>query len=267
MSKRMGQQGSKPKIQPPSQNRSRPGASQSSAPKSARERAKVVAQQAERRRQKRILLIAGLVLVLVVVGGGIGFQLWRTTSAPKSADTSKSAAFAPVTIELGKPITLGAVDAPVTIGLFEDFHCPHCADFEEQFGPVITDAQKSGKAKVELYTMAFIDQGSASAANAMACAAEAGFGENYYLGLFKNHTLQWSTEQLVDLAGKVGGKATPEFSSCVSTQKHADWVQSIGKVASDRGVSSTPTVFINSTEVPLQGLTPDSLKSQIDNAA
>ena len=91
--------------------------------------------------------------------------------------------------------------------MYEDFHCPHCADFEEQFGPVITQAQESGAARVELYPMAFIDEGSAAAANAMACAAEAGFGQAFYLGLFANHTLQWSDEQLIDLATKVGGAA------------------------------------------------------------
>ncbi len=268
MSKRTGQQGSQRKIQPPSQNRGRPGgASPPGASQSARERAKVAAQQAQRRRERRILLIAGLVLVLVVVGGGIGFQAWRTMSAPKADGSAKSVTFAPVKIEPGKPIVLGAADAPVTISLFEDFHCPHCADFEQEFGPVITDAQKSGKAKVELFTMAFIDQGSVSAANAMACAAEAGFGESYYQGLFQNHTLQWSNQQLLDLAGKVGAKATPEFSSCVSGQQHADWVQSIGEVATKRKVTSTPTVFINSVEVPLQGLTPDSLRAKIDKAA
>ena len=45
---------------------------------------------------------------------------------------------------------------------------------------MLTAAQQSGQVRVELYPMAFIDEGSAAAANAMACAAEAGFGPSYY---------------------------------------------------------------------------------------
>ena len=81
--------------------------------------------------------------------------------------------------------------------------------------------------------MSFIDEGSAAAANAMACAAEAGFGQNYYLGLFANHTLQWSDEQLIDLAGKVGGNVAEAFRTCVSTKQHAGWVESINAAADD----------------------------------
>ena len=70
--------------------------------------------------------------------------------------------------------------------------------------------------RIELYPMAFIDEGSTAAANAMACAAEAGFGPAYYAGLFANRTLRWSDDQLLELAGVVGAPATPEFDQCVT---------------------------------------------------
>jgi protein-disulfide isomerase len=142
--------------------------------------------------------------VVIVVAVGIGFQAWRTSRSP-SATPSTSTSASPVTITNERPIPLGSPDAPVTITLYEDFHCPHCADFEEEFGSTITQAQQSGQVRVELYPMSFIDEGSVTAANAMACAAEAGFGQAYYLGLFANHNLQWSDPQLIDLASKVGG--------------------------------------------------------------
>ena len=152
----------------------------------------------------RILISVVAAFVVIVVAGGILFQGWRSSRSPSAAPSASSSA-APVTITNGKPIPLGSADAPVTITLYEDFHCPHCADFEEEFGPTITQAQESGAARVELYPMSFIDEGSITAANAMACAAEAGFGQAYYLGLFANHTLQWSDPQLIELATKVGG--------------------------------------------------------------
>jgi protein-disulfide isomerase len=235
---------------------------------SARERARLAAEQAAaRKRDRRILITMLAAFVVILVAGGIAFQAWRTNRAP-SAAPSVSVSASPVTITNGRPISLGSAEAPVTITLYEDFHCPHCADFEEQFGSTVTQAQESGAARVELYPMAFIDEGSLTAANAMACAAEAGFGQAYYLGLFANHTLQWSDPQLIDLATEVNGTPPSEaFKTCVTRRAHADWVTSINAVADTNGVAQTPTMLINGKEVDIEALTPDSLKTMINDAA
>jgi protein-disulfide isomerase len=241
-----------------------------SSPKNmnARERARLAAEQAAaRKRDQRILIAVVAAFVLVVVAAGIGLQAWRTNRSP-SAVPSTSVSTSPVTLTNGQPIVLGSLEAPATITLYEDFHCPHCAHFEEQFGPVITQAQESGAARVELYPMAFIDEGSAAAANAMACAAEAGFGQAFYLGLFANHTLQWSDGQLMDLATKVSGAPPSEaFQTCVTGRADADWVSSIDAVAEREGVAQTPTMLINGKSVDIANLTPDALKAMITNAS
>ena len=233
----------------------------------ARERARLAADQAAtRKRDQRILLSVVAAFVVVVVAGGILFQGWRTSRSP-SATPSVSASASPVAITNGRPIPLGSAAAPVTITLYEDFHCPHCGQFEEQFGPTITQAQESGAARVELYPMSFIDEGSVTAANAMACAAEAGFGQAYYLGLFANQNLQWSDPQLIELASKVGGSPSETFKTCVNRRAHADWVTSINAAADTNGVQQTPTMLINGKEVDIATLTPDSLKAMITDAA
>jgi protein-disulfide isomerase len=240
-----------------------------SSPKNmnARERARLAAEQAAARKRDRRILIAVIAgFVLLVVAAGIGFQAWRTNRSPAAAPSS-SASASPVIISDGGPIVLGTSDAPVTITLYEDFHCPHCAEFEEQFGPVITQAQQSGGARLEFYPMAFIDEGSAAAANAMACAAEAGFGQNYYLGLFANHTLQWDDEQLIELAAKAGGSPSDAFQTCVTNKTHADWVISIDAAAEKRGVVQTPTMLINGKKVDIATLTPEALQAMISDAA
>lgn len=240
-----------------------------SSPKNmnARERARLAAEQAAaRKRDRRILIMVIAAFVVIVVAGGIAFQAWRTSRAPSSV-SSASASASPVTVTNGRPIPLGSAEAPVTITLYEDFHCPHCAEFEEQFGSTITQAQDAGSARVELYPMAFIDEGSLTAANAMACAAEAGFGQAYYLGLFANHTLQWSDPQLIDLATKVGGSPTEAFRTCVTRRAHADWVTSMNAAADTNGVDQTPTMLINGKEVDIATLTPEALKTMINDAA
>jgi protein-disulfide isomerase len=238
-----------------------------STPRNARERARLAAEQAAaRKRDRRILIMMIAAFVIVVVAGGIAFQAWRTSRAP-SAAPSAAASASPVTITNGRPIPLGSAEAPVTITLYEDFHCPHCADFEEQFGPIITKAQEAGTVRVELYPMAFIDEGSLTAANAMACAAEAGFGQAYYLGLFANHTLQWSDPQLIDLAAKVAGPPSEEFRTCVARRAHDDWVTSINAAADTNGVDQTPTMLINGKNVDIATLTPESFQTMINEAS
>lgn len=221
---------------------------------------------AQRRSERRIVLAVAVALVVLVVGGGIGLQAWRANRAP-SVDPAPSVSTSPVKITDGEPIVLGPADAPVTVRLYEDFHCPHCADFEEEFGPVLTEAQTAGRAKVAFYPMAFIDEGSPRAANAVACAAEAGFGPAYYAGLFGNGTLAWTDAQLLDLADQVNGSVPADFRTCITSRAHADWVRSIAAAADAAGVTGTPTVFVDDQLVELNGLTPDKLRSLIETAA
>jgi len=229
----------------------------------ARQQAEAVAKQ---QRQRRIALLSTLVVFLLLVGGGIAFQAWRTLREP-SAPTTVDPSLTPLSIADGKPIVLGSADAPAKVTLYEDFHCPHCAEFEKKFGPLLTAAQHSGNAATELYPMSFIDSGSAAAANAMACAAEAGFGSAYYRGLFANSTLQWNDDQLVALAEQVTPAPSDAFRTCVTTRAHTSWVSSINATAEANGVNSTPTVFLNGTQLDLASLTPQTLQTMIDEAA
>lgn len=233
----------------------------------AREAARLAAEQAARRRRERRLLVAFVVAVVVlVVGGGIGVQAWRTNRSPSAAAPRVAVSDAPQALTDGQPIRLGAENAPVTVQLYEDFHCPHCVDFEEEFGPTLAAAQNAGTARVELYPMAFIDEGSSAASNAMACATEAGFGQRYHAGLFANHTLQWSDAQLLELAGQVGGSAAEPFAGCVTSDARAGWVAAINAAAEANGVQGTPTLFVDGERVDLEGLTPESLQARIDAA-
>ena len=210
------------------------------------------------------MLLGVLALVVaVVVGGGIGLQAWRTSRAPAAVPVPSPSATA-VTITAGQPVVLGDASAPATVTLFVDFHCPHCAEFEDQYAPVLDRARQSGRARVEIYPMAFIDEGSAAAANAFACAAEAGFGPGYYAGLFANRNLTWNDDQLLALASAVGGTASPEFTRCVTSRTHAGWVESINTAAEQQGVTSTPGLFVGGTRVDVAKLTPDRLAAMIN---
>ena len=234
---------------------------------SARQRALADQQAAQRRKERRLLAVIVTAVVVVLVGGGIGLQAWRANRAPEAGSATSGQTSAPVTITAGQPISWGSTQAPVTIDLYSDFHCPHCAEFEEQFGQTLTDAQQAGQVELRIFPMAFIDSGSMSAANAFACAAEAGFGEAYYAALFANHTLDWSDSQLIQLAEQVHGSVPDTFSSCVTQRSHQDWVDSINDAAAAAGVTGTPTMFLDGDQVDLTTITPDGLTAQIAEAA
>lgn len=223
-------------------------------------------QAALRRRERRQLGLVALAVLLLVVGGGMALQQWRTGRAPMSVPATTSSS-APVTITDGKPIMLGQAGAPVRVQLYEDFHCPHCADLERKLGSTISAELDAGHLAVELYPMSFIDAGSAAAANAMACAAENGLGQAYYQALFANSTLRWDDEQLVQLAGKVSTEVPKAFSGCVRNRGHQSWVDSINATAAANGIDSTPTMFLEGRKLDHVALTPDQLRALVDEAA
>ena len=131
-------------------------------------------------------------------------------------------------------MTFGAADAPKVVTVFADFHCPHRAEFDESYAPVLDSARQAGRIRLEVYPMAFIDAGSTAAANAFGCAAEAGFAPGYYAGLFGNPILRWSDDQLLALPEAVGATSTPAFAACVTGRTHAGWVDSINAAAGQR---------------------------------
>ena len=223
-------------------------------------------QAAQRALERRRLALVAILVVVLVVGGAIGVNSWRTKRAP-SAGAVVASSFAPLSLENGKPIVLGEASAPVRIQLYEDFLCSHCAELEDRIGPTLIEEQNAGKVAVELYPMSFVDQGSAAAANAMACATESGFAQAYYLGLFANPSLTWQDQQLIELAGKVTTSVPSGFDRCVTTDAHQDWVASIDAAATANQVTGTPTMFVNGAMVDAMALTPESLRAMIASAS
>ncbi|HEY9289990.1 MAG TPA: thioredoxin domain-containing protein, partial [Microlunatus sp.] len=162
-------------------------------------------------------------------------------------------------------------NAPVTLKLYEDFRCPHCAEFEDNLGDTILDLQKQGQVKIELYVLTVIDnedgqEGSLRSGNAMAAAAADGFGEAYYLGLWENYGKNWTNDQLIDLAKQVGSPSE-SFTAAVNGMKYQSWMQSAATAANNDGVQGTPTVFINDElKADAASWTPQQLEDAVKQA-
>ncbi|MFG2719536.1 DsbA family protein [Streptomyces sp. NPDC048416] len=234
-------------------------------------------------RRRRQLIVAGAVvgvLALAAVIGVIAANAGGGDSA-KSASTSGPAVAPTGADEKDKlAIPVGAADAPSTLTVWEDFRCPACAMFENGFRATIHELEKSGQIRVQYHLATLIDDktrgaGSLHAANAAACAQDAGKFTAYHDVLYTNQPDETDdayadNNKLLDLAKKVPGLDTPAFRSCVASGTHNSWVVKSNEAFQAGKFNGTPTVQLNGQSVfPAKGseqITPANLKKWVAQA-
>lgn len=188
-------------------------------------------------------------MVLLVVLAGVGASLFSSHSANSFAKPA-----AAVKAE-GNGLTFNP-SAPVKVDFWEDFQCPNCRNFEVVVNSYVNSLVKAGKIKAVYHAMSFIGPESILAANAAACASDAGKFLEYHTALYANQGKSensgiWTPLYLKKLGDAVGIKDT-NFEKCVASSKYNGWVSAIETDATKRGVNSTPTVFVNGTLMPTE---------------
>ena len=110
----------------------------------------------------------------------------------------------------------------------------------------------TGKAKLELRPIAFLGELSGLAAQAAECANEQGWFWRFHDILYANQggkgSDAFSREHLQRFAVALG-LDTAAFASCLDAGKYASMGADDTVAAQQRGVDSTPTVFVNGREV------------------
>jgi protein-disulfide isomerase len=214
------------------------------------------------KKESRRGTITGVVVVAVIVltlAAGVTIQYLRTHGEVEAAAGGAEPAVIVGPGESGKGVTIGQQDAKNTIELYLDFRCPHCKEFEDQSESAINQLVDEGKAKVTYNPLAFVDpEVSPRAANGFACAAAAGKARGYADALYANFGQAWTDDQLIDLGTKLGIRDS-SFAECVKTDKYAQWLQSVSSASDQRGVTGTPTVYVNDTQLPAAQLTPQGI--------
>lgn len=246
----------------------------STSKKTAREKAaeqRAALEAAERRRDRMVRLsIAGV--VLLVLAGIAGAVLWSTRSEPVPTDVALPAGVA--STSSGAPA--GTATTPV-IDIYEDFQCPACAAFEEQFGPTLAQIVTDGKARVNFHPMNFLDRSlgndsSTLAGSAFGCAVDAGKTVEYHSAVFAQQPVAEGTgytkEQLKAIGAEVGieGAALDTFNTCVDDITYGDWVTASNVEAGNRGVTGTPTMYLNDEKVDLTNLNIEDFLARVDAA-
>ncbi|WP_128636905.1 thioredoxin domain-containing protein [Streptomyces sp. C] len=257
------------------------GANRDATKRSARERL-----QQERERQKsrdkrrRTFLVAGAVVGVLGLAAVVGVIAANVGKGDKSAKAGPVAAPSGATGKDALAIQTGKDEAKSTLTVWEDFRCPACKAFEDNYRTTIHDLEAKGLLKVEYHLVTLIDgnmggTGSLKGANAAACAQDVGRFSAYHDVLFQNQPQETDdaygkNAKLLELAGKVDGLDTPAFRSCVEDGTHNSWVGKSHDAFRDGKFRGTPTVLLDGKDIfsdQANPLTPQKLKEKVEGTA
>ncbi|MGW0330673.1 thioredoxin domain-containing protein [Streptomyces sp. NPDC003011] len=248
------------------------------AKRTARERLAEEREKQKSAEKRRRVLIVGASVVCVL---GLAAVIGVVAANAGKDDGSESAG--PVVVPSGAQgkdglaLPVGKESAKSTLTVWEDFRCPACKSFETAYRPVIHELTDSGRLKVDYHLATIIDgnmggTGSRKAANAAACAQDAGKFTAYHDVLYDNQPPETDdafaeNSRLVELAAKVDGLDTPAFRTCVEKGTHNSWVEKSSAAFRTGGFSGTPTVILNGKNIYQdQTMTPAKLKQLVQEA-
>lgn len=196
------------------------------------------------------------VLVALAFAAGIltGYVAWgRDAPAFVPAAAGQPGGEAPVTPQPryvrydipteGYP-SLGPEDAEIVIVEFSDFQCPYCQRFHQQTFPDLLAAYP-GKIRFVYRNLPLppsIHPDAKSAAAAALCAGDQNSYWEYHDKLFDGNALG---EEVYLQYAKELGLNMEEFTACLSSGKHDDFIEQDMEFSANLGVQSTPTFFVN----------------------
>lgn len=205
---------------------------------------------------KRSHFYSVLVVLAFAVGILVGYAIWGrgavAAATPPAAPQQPAAPAvqpteAPQYVRYDIPTegypSFGPEDAPITIVEFSDFQCPFCRRFHEQTYQALLD-EYPGQIRFVYRNLPLtsIHPDAMSAAVASLCANDQGVFWEYHDKLFSSDAL--GREVYLQYATELG-MDTEEFTACLDSGKHDEFIQKDMDFALNLGVRSTPTFFIN----------------------
>ncbi|GAA2119939.1 DsbA family protein [Streptomyces synnematoformans] len=232
--------------------------------------------QRSRDRQRRMLIalaaVVGVLAVVALIGMMVG-------GLDDDGDDDEPVSYPRGAVgEDRLTLPVGQADAPAVLTVYEDFRCPACAQFEAGFGKTINELVDAGKLRAEYRLVRLIDgnfggSGSRNAANAAACAQDAGEFVPYHDLLFRSQPPETDDAfadkgRLKELAGKIDGLRGKTFDACVDEGRYDGWVNASDDAFAESGHNSTPTVLLDGESIYGQGsgLTPESFRRLVEDA-
>jgi protein-disulfide isomerase len=156
----------------------------------------------------------------------------------------------------GDGIALG--DGPAWVDAYIDFLCPFCRMFEERSGPALEAMLDRGLLTLVYHPLGFLDglsttRYSSRAAAASGAAADAGRFLPYLHALYDNQPPEGGpglSDQELIMLGQAVGLTDPAFAEAVTSGRYLPWAGFVTERAVQRGVSGTPSTFVDGVPVP-----------------
>ena len=223
---------------------------------------------------KRSHFYSVLVVLAFAVGILLGYVIWGREPAVVVAEAEQPAADAPVAeapVVTEEPQftrydiptegypSLGPDDAPIVIVEFSDFQCPFCRRFhDETYRDLLNAYPGQIRFVYRNLPLTSIHPDAMPSAIASLCANDQNAYWDYHEKLFSSEVLTRETfiQYATDLSLNV-----EEFTACLDSGKHDEFISQDMDFALNLGVQSTPTFFINGLAVI--GAQPLSTFSQI----
>ena len=150
----------------------------------------------------------------------------------------------------------GRLDAPVRMEVFSDFQCPFCGRFSEETLPSLLENQIAGGEAVFIFydfPLTAIHPQATAAANAARCAGEEGAAAYWAMHDRLFATIdEWANDGAADVfrayAAEIGLEELG-FGACLEENRYAEAIAADQSLGESRGVSSTPSFFLNDQPV------------------
>lgn len=221
-------------------------------------------------------IIAVVVVLAVVVAIVIGNNGKSGTSTTASGNPIPAGVVGGTGGGIFANATTAKSNAP-TMDAYEDFQCPTCGELERTLGPQIRSLAGTGQIKLVYHMMSFLDanlgnDSSTRAANAAACAADAGKFLQYHAAVYAGQPTQegagYTNAQLTTFAKTAGitGTALTTWQSCATSAQHAQYVTDVETAAGKAGVTGTPTIKLNGVDITKTMTTPEALVATVKAA-
>lgn len=219
-------------------------------------------------RRRNIIIQVGLTAIVIMVAVALVVYIVTSGEEKSSSGEAKSVRVASSTL-----ITKdGTTEPKAVLGLYEDFLCPVCNRFEQQFGPTITNLVDTGAIAADYYMVAILDrptnQNYSSRASAAAyCVADEDTTPDkqafrrFHAALYAQQPSESGTtfptnDQLIETARQAG--TAGEAPECINDGRYLDMATGL---AAATNVTGTPTIRINGEDYT--PTTPDALIAKI----
>jgi protein-disulfide isomerase len=214
-------------------------------------------------RKRNVAIQIGLTSVVVIFA--VALVLYIVMSGEKKPESGETKSVRVASSNVIKKE--GSSDPKVVISLYEDFLCPHCGQFEQQFGPTLNKLVDTGAIAADYYMVAILDRAgngySSRAANASYCVADASNDafRRFHARLFAEQPAEGAgvypdNARLVEMARVAG--VTGDVPDCINNGRYTEMTKGL---AAATGIQATPTIKINGENYEFS--TPDALVAKV----